>query len=50
MYAFYILLFIAIILLWFGLSFLFKPLGKWSSKFFGDAINIMQEEESEDKE
>ena len=47
MYAFYILFFIGVVLLWFGLAFMFKPVGKWASRFFGDAFKIITEEEKE---
>ena len=46
--AFYLLAIIGIVLLWFALAFAFKGVGKFSSKFFGDAIDIIKEKESEE--
>ena len=43
--AFYILFFNGIVLLWFLLSWLYKPLGKLVNKIFGDAVDIIKEEE-----
>ncbi len=45
--AFYLLAIIAVVLLWFGLSFAYKSVGKFSSKFFGDAIDIINERDEE---
>lgn len=48
--VFYFLVFLAIVLVFFLLSFIYKPLGKIIKSIFGDAIDIMNEknEESED--
>ena len=47
--AFYILVIIAAVALWFLLSFLFKPLGKFLTRIFNDAKDIMEEQEETDK-
>ncbi len=47
MIAFYILVFIAIILLWFGLGWTFKGIGILASKYFGDTIDIIKEKDKE---
>ena len=45
----YIYIVIGAILLWFLLVFLFKPIGKFFSKLWEDAINEMKEEKNEDE-
>ncbi len=45
----YIYIVIGAILLWFLLAFLFKPIGKFFSKLWEDAINEMKEEKNEDE-
>lgn len=45
-----ILILLGAILMWFILSFAFKPIGKFMNKLLGDAIDIINEEESEEKE
>lgn len=48
--VFYILVFLAAILLWFLLSFMFKPLGKVGHKLWKDAVDaINEEDENENK-
>ena len=47
---FILLVILGVVILWFLLSFLFKPLGKIVSKVLQDTFNIMNEEESEEKE
>lgn len=47
--AFYLLAIIALVLLWFGLAFAFKSVGKFSIKFFGDAIDIINERDEEEE-
>lgn len=48
--VFYILIFLAAILLWFLLSFMFKPLGKLGHRLWKDAKDAMSEEdENENK-
>lgn len=44
---FYILVILAAIVLWFLLSWLFKPLGKLVSKIFNDSVSIMTEEDED---
>lgn len=45
MYAFYILLFLAIVLLWFLLAFAFKSVGRLGYKIWKDAKDAMTEED-----
>ena len=47
--AFYLLLFIAVVLLWFALAFLFKPIGNFFSRLWEDAKREMKSEEKENK-
>ena len=47
--VFYILVFIAAILLWFLLAFMFKPMGKLGHKVWQDAVDAINEEENENK-
>lgn len=47
--VFYILVFIAAILLWFLLAFMFKPMGKIGHKVWQDAVDAINEEENENK-
>jgi hypothetical protein len=48
--AFYILVILAAILLWFLLSFVFKPLGKLGHRIWKDAQDAMNEDdENENK-
>lgn len=47
MIAFYILVIIGLILLWFLLSGLFKPIGKLFSKLGKDAVDAIKEEDKE---
>jgi|GEM_PF-1091163 hypothetical protein len=44
--VFYILLILGLVLLWFILSFCFKPFGKFANKLYGDAKRAMTEEEN----
>lgn len=46
--AFYLLIFIGAIILWFSFAFLFLPMGRYMKKFFGDAIDIIKKDD--DKE
>ena len=43
--VFYILVFLAAILLWFLLSFMFKPLGKLGHRLYQDAVDAMNEDD-----
>jgi len=45
-----LLILIGAVLLWFLLVFLFKPIGRITGKIVKDAIETMNEEESEEKE
>ena len=47
--VFYILVFIAAILLWFLLAFMFKPMGKLGHRIWKDAVDAINEEENETK-
>ena len=47
--VFYILVFIAAILLWFLLAFMFKPMGKLGHRIWQDAVDAINEEENETK-
>ena len=43
--VFYILVFIVAILLWFLLSFMFKPMGKLGHRIWKDAVDAMNEDD-----
>ena len=45
MYAFYILFFLAIVLLWFLLAFSFKSVGRLGYRLYKDAKDAMTEED-----
>ena len=47
--VFYILIFIAAVLLWFLLAFMFKPMGKLGHRIWQDAVDAINEEENETK-
>lgn len=47
--VFYILVFIAAVLLWFLLAFMFKPMGKLGHRIWQDAVDAINEEENETK-
>lgn len=47
--VFYILVFIAAILLWLLLAFMFKPMGKLGYRMWQDAMDAINEEENENK-
>lgn len=44
--AFWILVLLGLVLLWFLLSFLFKPLGKFFSRLWSDAMDAMDEDDN----
>ena len=44
--AFYILVFLAAVALWFLLSFLFKPIGRFLTGIFKDAKDIIEEDDT----
>lgn len=44
--AFYLLVFLGIILLWFLLSFLFKPIGRFFHRLWKDAVDAMEEDDN----
>jgi len=46
--VFWFLVIIALVLLWFGLAFLFTPLGKGAKKYFGNAVNAITSEEEDE--
>jgi hypothetical protein len=45
--VFYLLLFAAVVMLWFILAFMFKPIGKFFSRLWEDAKREMKSEEKE---
>ena len=45
--AFYILLIIGIVLIWFLLAGIFKPIGKWVFGLYKDVEDVMTETEDE---
>lgn len=45
--VFYVLLIIGAVVLWSAIAFLYKPIGGFIKKFFGDPIRIMKDEEKE---
>ena len=47
--VFYILVFIAAILLWFLLAFMFKPMGKLGHRVWQDAVDAINEEDNKNK-
>ena len=47
--AFYLLLLIAIVLLWFALAFLFKPIGKFFSGLWEDVKREMNLEDEDNE-
>lgn len=48
--VFYIIVFIAAILLWFLLSFMFKPMGRFGHRIWQDAVDAINEDyENENK-
>lgn len=47
--VFYLLALISIVLLWFLIAFLYKPIGKFFMRLFKDSMDAMKEE-TEDKE
>lgn len=46
---FYILIFLAAVLLWFLLAFMFKPIGKLGHKIWKDAQDAIEEEDKKEK-
>ena len=48
--VFYILIFLAAALLWFLLSFMFKPLGKLGHRLWKDAKDAIDEEDKNKEE
>ena len=49
MLAFIILFLLAYVALWFLLSGIYKSLGKFTNKIIGDSVNIMTEEDKDEK-
>ena len=49
-FVFWFLIIIILIALWFLLGFLFKPIGGLFKKIFKDTVEIMNEEDKEEKE
>lgn len=48
--AFWILVIIISICLWFALAVLFQPMGRWITKIFKDTTDIINDKETEDKQ
>jgi hypothetical protein len=49
MFAFYVLVLLGVVALWFLLSFLFKPLGRFFYRLWSDTAEIMCEDDSTNK-
>lgn len=47
--ALFLIVFIALIALWFLLSFVFRPLGRFIYRIYKDAIDEMNKEENNNK-
>lgn len=47
--AFVIILLIVLVVLWFLLSFLFRPMGKLTYRIYKDAVDEMNETENNEK-
>lgn len=41
--VFYFLVFLGIVLLWFMLAFMFKPIGRFFHRLWNDAVNAIEE-------
>ena len=41
--AFYILVILGVVLLWFLLAFMFKPIGKFFHRLYQDAVDAIEE-------
>lgn len=50
MFVFYFLIIIGLIILWFLLTFAFKPIGKFLFKVFSDTKNTLIEKEDDKNE
>lgn len=49
--AFYLLVFLGIVLLWFLLAFMYKPIGKFFHRIWKDAVDAIEEvDDNEQKE
>lgn len=48
--AFIIILIIAVVVLWFLLSFLFRPMGKFTYRIYKDAVDEMNKTENDKKQ
>lgn len=47
--VFWALIIIMTVIVWFGLSILFKPFGKWLYRIMDDTREILNEEDEEEK-
>lgn len=45
--AFYLLILLMMVLLWLSISCLYRPVGKFVSRLFGNAIQVMRQEDEE---
>lgn len=50
MFAFYVLVILGLVLLWFLLSFLFRPVGKFFYRLWNDVVDVMNENDNNKKE
>lgn len=50
MFAFYVLVILGLVLLWFLLSFLFRPVGKFFYRLWNDVADVMNENDNNKKE
>ena len=49
-WVFWVLIVLAVICIWFGLTVLFKPTGKLATKILKDTIDVITEKEEDKKE
>ena len=48
--AFYLLVIIGVVFLWFLLAFMFKPVGRFFHRLYQDVVDEMTENDEENKE
>ena len=48
--AFYLLVIIGVVLLWFALAFLFKPVGRFFHRLYQDAIDEMTDDDEQNED
>ena len=49
-WVFWVLIVLALICIWFGLTVLFKPIGRLTTKILKDTIEVVTEKEEDKKE